>query len=267
MRRPCAWVALLAAIALAAACDGSTGSEIVSFEAYAKGPEGARGPGYTFQNGRGYTVVLDRMRLRIGGLYLNRSLPVSGGQERSCFLPGVYVAEVPSELLLDVLDERPQKFPGLGHGTRDRGIAGEVWLTGARIDAPTDASVILDVAGKATRGTTVFPFEGQLTISANRRPQVVDATRPGADPLCSKRIVTPIAVDVTPEEGGALTVQVDPKGMFANVEFSELQAPEATGRPYRFADTDVGQPNVALFAGMRAAAGVYQFNFNASAIP
>jgi hypothetical protein len=252
---------------LGAACNGSTGSEIVTFEAYARGPDGARGPGYTFQTGRGYTVQLDRMRLRIGGLYLNRSLPVSGGQERSCFLPGVYVAEVPSELLVDVLDERPQKFPGLGRGTRDRGIAGEVWLTGARIDAPTDASIILDVAGRATRGGSTLPFEGQLTISANRRPQVIDATRPGADPLCSKRIVTPISVDVTPEDGGALTVRVDPKGMFSNVEFSELTPPEAAGRPYRFADTDIGQPNVALFAGMRAAAGVYQFEFNASAVP
>ncbi|MBS2016238.1 MAG: hypothetical protein JST00_25370 [Deltaproteobacteria bacterium] len=258
----------LAIAALATACIGTTGSEIVAFDAYAAGPEDARGAGYTFTTGRGYTVTLDRMRVRIGGVYLNRSLPVSGGQERECFLTGVYVGQVPGELVVDVLDGQPQKFPVRGTGTRDRARAGEVWLTGRRVDAEDDPSVILDVAGTARRGADVFPFDGRLTIGRNRRPAQTDPVRPGADPLCSQRIVTPIAIDLTPEDSGSLLVRVDPRGILTNVEFAEL-VPLAGSTPpsYPFVDASEGQPNVAIYAGMRAAAGVYGFRWLASSTP
>jgi hypothetical protein len=255
------------ASALAGACIGTTGSEVVAFDAYAAGPEDARGAGYTFTTGRGYVVTLDRMKLRIGGVYLNRSLPISGGQERACFLTGVYVGQVPSELLVDVLDGRPQRFPVRGSGTRDLARAGEVWLTGRRVDAEDDPSVILDVAGTARLGTSVYPFDGRLTIGKNRRTAQNDPVRPGADPLCSQRIVSPIPVDLTPEDGGSLLVRVDPRGVFANVEFSELAPVSVTPPAYQFADVADGQPSTAIYAGMRAAAGVYGFRWNASSTP
>lgn len=265
--RPASLVAASLALALAlgtAACVGTTGSEVVGFDAYAAGPEDARGPGYTFATGRGYAVTLDRMKLRVGGVYLNRSLPVSGGQERTCFLAGVYVGQVASSLVVDVLDGRLQRFPERGVGTRDRALAGEVWLTGRRVDADDDPSVILDVAGTARRGAEAFPFEGRLTIGKNRRPPTNDPVRPGADPLCSQRIVSPIPVDVVPEDGGALIVRVDPRGVFANVEFAELAPVSAGSSAYAFADGSAGQPSTALYAGMRAASGVYSLRWNAS---
>lgn len=254
--------ALLVMGLLLAACVGTTGSEVVSFDAYAAGPSDAHGPGYSFSTGRGWVVTLDRMRLRVGGVYLNRSLPVSGGQERACFLTGVYVGEVMSPLVVDVLDGTLQKFEGRGTGTRDLARAGEVWLTGGRVDAEEDRSVILDVAGTARRGSTEIPFDGQLTIGKNRRTANGDPVRPGADPLCSKRIVSPIPVDLTPSGSGSLVLRVDPRGMFANVEFGELAKVSDAPLLYRFDDVDEGQPNIALFAGMRAASGVYAFRWN-----
>ncbi len=255
--------ALLAGV-LATACIGTTGSEVVSFEAYAAGPEDARGAGYTFTTGTGYTVTLDRMRLRIGGIYLNRSQPISGGQERACYLSGVYVGQLASELVVDVLDGRLQKFPAAATGTRDLARVGEVWLTGARVDAEDDPSVILDVAGTARRGADEVPFDGRLTIGKNRATKQTDPTRVGADPLCSKRIVSQIPVDLTPQDGGSLVVRVDPRGVFANVEFAELERVSTTPPMYRFADADEGQPNVAIFSGMRSSTGVYTFHFNTS---
>jgi hypothetical protein len=253
-------VAVLPLVALLA-CTGTTGSELVTFDAYAAGPEDASGPGYSFVTGRGYTVTLHRMRVLVGGLYLNRSVPISGGQSRSCFLPGIYVGEVPSPLLVDVLDSRPQRFPGRGGGTRDLARTGEVWLTGARIDATRDPSVLLDVAGVALRDGVEQPFEARITISENRGPAVLDPARPGADPLCLKRIVSPIPVLLTPAQDGALLLRVDPRGMFANVDFSLLPPPAQPGDPWRFDDADTDQPSTALFAGLRSADGVYRFTF------
>lgn len=259
--------AALVALLVPCACIGTTGSEVVAFQAYAAGPADARGAGYAFTTGRGYAVTLDRMKLRVGGVYLNRSLPVSGGQERACFLSGVYVGQVPSELVVDVLDGRPQRFPTSGTGTRDLARAGEVWLTGARVDADDDASVILDVAGTARRGAETYPFDGRLTIGKNRRSVQTDPTLPGADPLCGQRIVSPIPIDLTPAEGGSLLVRVDPRGVFANVEFAELERVSEAPPAYRFADATEGQPNVAIYAGMRAASGVYAFQWNVSSTP
>jgi hypothetical protein len=245
---------------LLAGCTGTTGSEIVTFDAYAAGPEDAAGPGYTFTTSRGYTVSLDRLRLQIGGLYLNRSVPISGGQERSCYLPGIYVAEVTEGLLVDALQPRPQRFPARGSGTRDRALTGEVWLTGGRIDALSDPTVLLDTAGTVSRDGETFPFEAQFTISDNRRPAVVDPARPGASPLCLLRIVSPIPTDLTPSQDGSLLLRIDPRPLFANVDFEQLPLPPSPGAPRRFLDREEGQPSVALFAGLRSALGVYRFS-------
>lgn len=264
-RRSARALSALALLALVApACVGTTGSDLVTFGAYAAGAVEPEDREVRFTNGLGWQVSLTRAKLRVGALYLNRTVPVSGGQERECFLPGVYVAEVLSGRDIDVLSTRPQPFPAPGTGTADRAVTGEVWLTGGRVDALDDRTAILDAAGTASRGGESFRFEALLTIGRKRVPASTDPARPGANPLCAERIVTPIAVDVTPADGGALLLRIDPRGWFSNVDFSELEPVSAGSDLRRFPDESTGQPATNLYRGVRASAGVYSFQWLAS---
>lgn len=242
------------------ACIGTTGSDLVAFRAFAAGPEGVSGA-TTFTNGRGWTITLTRAKVHVGALYLNRSVPVSGGQERECFLPGVYVAQVLRGVDVDALDPRPQAFPEEGNGTADRAVTGEVWLTGGPVDALDDRTIIADVAGSATREGTSMRFEGTITIGRNRATAQTDPARPGANPLCAERIVTPIPIDITPTNGGSLVVRIDPRAWFANVELGELTPVSPATDLRRFPDATDGQPATNLYRGLRASSGVYTFSW------
>lgn len=246
-----------------AACIGTTGSDLVTFGAAGAGPADAPAGGgdLTFVNGRGWTITLTRARLHVGALYLNRSVPVSGGQERECFLPGIYVAQVLDGADLNVLDSNLQPFPVGGSGTADHAVTGEVWLTGARIDALEDRTIIADVAGSAARGAESMRFEGKITIGKNRVGARTDPARPGANPLCAERIVTPIPVSITPQNGGTLVVRADPRAWFANVELGELEPVSPTSDLHVIPDESVGQPATNLYLGLRAASGVYRFEW------
>ncbi len=87
---------LVAASLGGAACVGTTGSDLVTFDAAAAGPADATpGQGYAFTSGRGYQVVLTRARLHVGAVYLDKTCPTAGAQETGCILPGnTYVAQV-----------------------------------------------------------------------------------------------------------------------------------------------------------------------------
>ena len=250
------------------ACIGTTGSGIVSFEAYGAGladlPPDTSVRGLSFVNGWGWSITLTRAKLHVGAIYLNRSVPVSGGQERQCFLPGVYVAQVLSGITIDTLSPELQRFPELGSGTADHAITAEVWLMGSgrRIDAQEDPTVILDVAGTASRGAESMRFEGTLTIGSNRRIPADAPERPGANPICAQRIVTPIPTSVTPTDGGALVLRVDPRPWFANVELGELApvSPESDLR--RIPDDSDPAPASNLFGGLTSASPVtYRFEW------
>ncbi|MBX3205237.1 MAG: hypothetical protein KF764_09215 [Labilithrix sp.] len=247
-----------------AACTGTTGSEIVAFDAFAAGPADlppdAAARGLTFTNGKHWTITLTRARLHIGALYLNRSVPISGGQARDCFLPGVYVAQVTTGMDMDALSSALQPFPAPGSGTADHAAMGEVWLTGGRIDQQEDRTTIADVAGTATRGGQSMRFEGTMTIGLNRRNRDVDPARPGARPLCSERIVTQIPTALTPTDGGALVVRVDPRAWFANVDLGELDAVSADSDLRRIPDEAEPAPAGNFYGGVRAAAG-YRFEW------
>jgi hypothetical protein len=245
-----------------AACVGTTGSDIVRFRAFAAGAvEPASDRQLRFANGLGWEVTLSRAKLHVGGVYLNRSVPVSGGQERECFLPGVYVAEVLQGRDIDVLSTRLQPFPADGAGTADPAATGEVWLTGGRVDALDDRTAIADVAGVASRGGQSFRFEALVTIGRNRVPVSTDPARPGASPLCAERIVTPILTNVTPQEGGALVLRIDPRAWFANVDFGDLVPVSAQSDLRRFPDETTGQPATNLYRGLRSSSGVYSFEW------
>ncbi|MBL9025251.1 MAG: hypothetical protein JNL21_23860 [Myxococcales bacterium] len=256
---PVAW---LAASLGALSCTGSTGGDLFEFEARAAGAAGTTaGQPYVFTNDRGYTVTLTKATLHVGALYLNQSVPTSVASDTSCILPGIYVAEVTEGLDIDALDPTPRPFPGLGYATANDARTAEIWLTGGDIDAESDPTVIAAVEGTAVGPAGAFPFVGSITIGQNRLEPPTNPAQPGSKPICKQRVVTPIAVDLSPEPGGSLLLRVDPAGWFGNVEFSELERIVDDPPLYAFRDDGEDQPSQNLYAGVRANAGVYRITW------
>src|SRR5438132_7338359 len=133
--------------------------------------------------------------------------------------------------------------------------------TGRDVTAPRGPTAILEVAGTATKSGTSFPFQGTVTISDNRAIPRVNPALPGANPICKQRIVTPILVDLTPTDGGLLTLRVDPRGMFQTVDFAALGLAPGSTTLLQIPDTQSGA-GAALFKGLLSNAGVYQFTWS-----
>lgn len=237
-------------------CIGTTGGEVVAFEAEIAGPPGVEGHAIAFTSARGLPVRLTKATLVVGVIYMNRTAPISVGQEKACILSGTYVGEVLGGASVDLLSGAPVRIPGGGRGTSDLAVTGELWLTRGNVDAPDDRTVIAEVEGEVTLPAGAKPFRGSVSFGANRLSAAVDPARPGADAPCKQRIVSPIPVDVTPSEGGLLTVRVDPRGWFALVPFDDLA--ESSG-VLRFDDANTNASSVGLADGIRAVRGVTTF--------
>lgn len=231
MRRACVFALALAA---ASGCVAETGGETVDFQVAAAGPTDAvPGQALSFTSSAGWEVVLNQAKLHIGAVYLDESRPISGGQATGCYLTGTYVAQETSGLDVDLLNPGLQLFPAKAHGiTEPTALVGQVWLTGGDINAATDLTPILVVAGTATQAGASFPFTGTVTISSNR--QAATSGTAGGDPICKARIVTPI--DAVPmQTTGGLLLRIDARNYFAGVDFSQLPADPTTGG-YAFSD-------------------------------
>ncbi|HEY5960561.1 MAG TPA: hypothetical protein VIV60_28605, partial [Polyangiaceae bacterium] len=213
---------LLLACAGLSGCVGTTGSDLVDFDAYAAGPEGADpSQPWTFTTSRGWNVSLTKARLHIGAMYLDSARPTPGSQATSCTLPGLYVASVPGGLdqvdpdtqasYVDVLSGTPQRFAVQGEGTSTHALAAELWLSGADVNAQDDSTEILATEGSASNGSQTLAFKGNLTIGRNRAVPPSDPSMPGANPICKQRIVSPVPVDLTPRAGGALLLRINPE--------------------------------------------------------
>jgi hypothetical protein len=163
---------------------------------------------------------------------------------------------------VDVLSGELQTFSVPGEGTVTRALAGEVWLTGGDVNATDDSTVILDVAGIASRDGVLLPFEGQVTVGQNRAIPASSPALPGANPICKQRIVSPIPIDVTPRAGGALLLRINPAGWFDNVDFLALKSSANTPGNYVFSDDNSNQPSLNLFSGLKqATAETYTFTW------
>lgn len=246
-------------------CVGTTGGQLVDFPAAAAGAEDAISPlvfDETTIGGHTFHVALTTATLHIGALYLDQAMPVSGAGDTDCILPGTYTAEVLDALDVDLLSASPQSFPSLGHGTTTPALAAQVWLTGADVNAITDVTKILVVAGTARDdGGVVYPFTGTITIRTNRIPSNVTT---GANPPCKQRIVSPIPTTTSVQTMGGLLLRVDAKALFANVDFSLLPNVAST---YVFSDdptsTAYTQPSINLWTNLRSA-GTYTFTWSPS---
>jgi hypothetical protein len=241
-------------------CVGTTGGELLELDAAAAGPLDATGAQLSFESSLGYQVELTEARLFVGGLYLNRSRPTSVASDTSCTLAGTYVAEILSGREVDLLSPEPQAFPSRGLSTSEPAQTGEVWLASGDVNRTTSSTVILRVAGRAERDGRSYPFAGALTIGEGRARPATDAALPGQHPICKERIVSPIPVELEPASGRTLLLRIDPRGMFANVEFATLT--QSSDDIYRFAnDAGVDQASDNLYAGMRRPSGVYAFSW------
>ncbi len=251
-------LSLAGALALgAAACVGSTGGEVFTFDAAAAGPRDAQaGAPLDFVTARGWHVVLTKAVLHVGAVYLDLSEPVSGAQNTSCILPGTYVAQVTSGRDVDLLSPDAQPFPTPGEGTSGTARVGQVWLTGGDVNLVDDSTPILVLEGTADRGSDVRPFTGRITIGANR--QARGTTLAGANPICKQRIVSPIPTAVGVSAHGKLVLRVDPRALFVNVDFGALAL---VGSAYAFTDDSSDPPSLNLYQALHAAGDLYRFEW------
>jgi hypothetical protein len=239
---------------LSGSCGGSTGDNLVTFTAAAAGPADPPASGHfgDFDNDRGWHIALTHAVVHIGAVYLNQSVPVSGAQNTDCFLPGTYVAEVTTGQDVDVLSPEPQPFPKLGTGVTIPALTGQVWLTGGNINTVADTTPILSVSGTADRGGVVLPFTGTITIGSSRASTTSSTTLAGANPICKQRIVSPIPTSVEPQTTGSLLLRIDPRRVFANIEFATLPAPLPD--TYTFPDDSSDQPSANLYQNLHSSA-------------
>lgn len=246
-------------LVLSGGCSGTTGGDVFSFRAVARGPAGAEDGRYELDTGRGFHVALERARVRVGALYLNRTLPTSVSADTTCTLAGGYVAEVTAGITLDVLSGSSTELPSPGLALAERALSGEVWLTSGDVNDPSDSEPVLDLAGTATKDGVQYPFEAVLTIGTNRVVEPPPAT-PGAKPICKERIVAPIPARVVLREGGQLLLEVDPGVMLAAVDFSTLA--RDAGGTHRFDDDPrtATAASTALYQGLHATTA-YRFEW------
>ena len=248
----------LVAALVGVACVGATGGELVTFSAAAAGPEDATTT-LAFMTDLGWNVTLTQATLHVGAVYLDQSMPVSGSQGTNCILPGTYVAEVVSEIDVDLLSPTPQPFPTSGQGTTiPPALVGQVWLTQGDVNA-TDQTPILVIAGTAEKGGTTMSFKGQVTIGTNRQ---APSSAAGAAPICKEHIVSPIPTSVEVGTSGGLLLRVDPRLLFVNVDFSQLtQFSDGFGFSDDPTSAQYTQPSRNLYQNLHSSGALYTFSW------
>lgn len=239
-------------------CMGTTGGDVVRFDAAVAGPADVTDHALAFTSGRGLPIRLTKATLSLGAVYLNRTKPIPVAQEKTCILPGTYVGEVLGGASVDLLSGVPVSFPAGGSGTNEAAVTGEIWLTRGDVNAVDDRSLVAVVEGEVVFGGNARPFRGSISFGANRRSGAVDPARPGADAPCKERIVSPIPTALTLQNGGRLVLRVDPRAWFATVPFDDLIE---TSGVLTFDDANTNISSMNLADGLRAAQGVYAFEW------
>jgi len=209
-----------------AACNGTTGDNLVTFYAFAVGtPDAAKdfatnGPGPTSTP---YSVRLTSAKMHIGAVYINESPLPTGGEA----VTGIYAAQVPGPVDFDLLSAQPTQFSRYGNGTADVGESWQLWLTDGDV-TQINTSHMIDLQGVATSNAdgTEYSFGAVVSINVtNRRAMSTDPiAQPGLDPISLQRIVLRGPIDITPSQSGTLTVTVDPRQWFEpqTIDFSSL---------------------------------------------
>ncbi|MCA2977530.1 MAG: hypothetical protein INH41_27785 [Myxococcaceae bacterium] len=257
---------VLGALLACAGCVDTTGNRLVGIRAQASAaPDvgAVAGQPLRFSTPRGFDVTLTTARVYIGALYFSTVAPTtaSGAQEAPCVAPGITTGEVRGGQVFDALDPTPQPFPvdGVGSDLPTRSAA--LWLTAGDVNADDERTVVLQVAGEASRGGFSWPFEGALRIGSNRVTPPRNPALPSSNPICEQRIVSPVAFEATFSEGAVVWLQVDARAFFSAVNFATLEQGSMDPVRYRFRDetATAEQADTSLFNALRATAGPYRF--------
>jgi hypothetical protein len=215
-------LALLGAAAIctvAASCNGTTGDQLVTFSAFAQGASGAGQPFVV----NGFTIQLTAARMFLGALYFDESPPSTSFDQPVCLATGVYAAQVPGPVQVDLLSPQPQEFAVFGNGTADLALSWQIWLTNGDVNGANLGTHMVDLQGTATRGGQTYSFGAIVTINDNRLPPVSNPATPGSNPICKQRIIQIGGIDIQFFQGGTLNVTVDPRAWFnENLDFSTL---------------------------------------------
>jgi hypothetical protein len=218
----------------AAACNGTTGDELVTFSAYAAG---AKGAGDRFSS-NGYAIQLTYAHMYIGAVYVNEAPASSGGtfNTPACISQGVYCAQVPWGLDVDLLSTEPQMFPLQGSGSADLGLSWELYLTSGDVNNPDISGFgvpdTADLIGTATRESDgmVFSWMATVTINGGNRGETAqDPGQPGLNPICKERIIELSNISLTLAPDDSMLLTIDPRGWFlVPIDFSTLPSVMST---------------------------------------
>ncbi len=218
-----------------ASCNGTTGNQLITFSAYARGAPGASAP---FDAG-GYSIQLTEAKMLLGAVYVDQAPIGNQAGGPVCIAPDLFAAQVPGPVEVDLLSDKPQQFTVYGQGTLDTGLSWQIWLTDGDVNEPNRSHVV-DLQGVATREADglAVPFAAIVTANDNRLVTTVDPAQPGANPICKKRIILIGGIDTTFFDGGTLTVTVDPREWFQiALDFASL--PSVTDDNCLLGDTSV----------------------------
>jgi hypothetical protein len=167
--------------------------------------------------------------MHIGAVYFDEAPPGTGFDGPVCIASGVYAAQVPGPVDVDLLSSAPQEFTVYGNGSTDTAQSWQVWLTDGDVNE-VNFTPIVQLEGTATDTSgAVVSFGAVVTINAvNRSKGSSDPSQPGNNPLCKVRIVQ-IPTDIAFAPGGTLTITVDPRVWFSQqslpIDFSPGQLP------------------------------------------
>jgi hypothetical protein len=235
MRLPVTMFAVLGVATMS--CNGTTGDQLLTFSAYASGVQGASQP---FSAGN-FTIQITAAKMHIGALYFDEAPPGTGFDGPVCIASGVYAAQVPGPVDVDLLSTSPQEFTVYGNGTADTALSWQVWLTDGDVNE-VNFTPIVQLEGIATNAAgDEISFGAVVTINArNRSKGSSDPSQPGQNPLCKSRIVQiPTKLSFVP--GGNLYVTVDPR-----VWFTQQAEPIDFGRLPRITDPNCN-PDSSVF--------------------
>jgi hypothetical protein len=247
-------------------CLGTTGGELVNFDAAAVGPvQAVQGAPLEFDTDQGWHVSLTMATLHVGAVYLNRVKPASGAGNVPCIMPsGTYVAEVTEGMDVDLLSPVPQRFPVRGDGSTIPALTAQIWLASVPINVVSDSHPVLQLQGTADKASDIRPFTASITIAGNRVP--AGSAQAGEKTICDERIVSPILpAPFALETTGSLVLRVDPTLLFSGVDFSSLPSTEA-GYAFSNGDAKTGldpdQASKYLYNNLHGATGgLYSFEW------
>ncbi|MFO0663539.1 MAG: hypothetical protein U0174_06285 [Polyangiaceae bacterium] len=249
-----------------AACIGSTGGGRISFVATAAGPKDAiAGSPLTFQTRSGFSVSLTSAKVHVQAVYLDRRDRTRPERETGCYSAEAFVGELRTSIDVDLTDPRPKAFALAGDALTGAVNSVDVWLGEGAIDAFTRASarqVVLHATGTATREGTAIPFAADFRIDTNRAKAPDSAALPGSNPICLQRIVSKIPANITIEGPGSLSMRIDPRPVFDDVDFAEVPKESDAPLLFRFPDNDQNGASNTLMNGLRKNRGVYSFEWS-----